>query len=79
MEDIIYQATRAIEIICNTKQVKPISKIEYMRVKTKLKINKANDLSGLKNEFINHAEKDLESSIYKMHNEVAKNATIPKE
>ena len=49
------QAIRAREIICCNKQVKPISHIEYMRVKTKLRMKKANDLSGWKSEFIKHA------------------------
>ena len=79
MGDIIDQATGAREIIWYNKQVKPISKIEYMRVKTRLKMNKANDLSGWKNEFIKHAGKDLESSITKMLNEVVKHAAMPKE
>ena len=38
--------------------------MEYMRVKTKLKMNEANDLSGWINEFIKHAWNDLESSIF---------------
>ena len=50
-----------------------------MRVKTKLKMNKINDLSGWKYEFIKHAGKDLESSISKMPNKVAKYVTIPNE
>ena len=80
MGDIIDQATRAREIICyNNKQVKPISKIEYMRVKTKLKMNNANDLSGWKNKFIKHAGKDFESSIFKIPNEVVKHVAIRKE
>ena len=58
MEDIIDQATRAREKICYNKQVRPISMIEYMRVKTKLKLHKSNDLSGWKNDFNKHAGKD---------------------
>ena len=78
MEDIIDQATIAREIICNNKQVKPISKIEYRKVRTKLKMNKANDLNGWKNEFIKHAGKYLEISIFEMLNEVVRYVTMPK-
>ena len=41
-------------------------------------MNKANDLSGLKNEFIKHAGKDLDGSIFLMLNEVVKHVTMPK-
>ena len=50
-----------------------------MGVKTKLKINKANYLSGWKNKFINNAGKDLESSVFKMLNEVVRHVAMPNE
>ena len=78
MEDIIDLATRAREIICHNKQVRPISMMEYSRVKTKLKMNKANDLSGWKNEFNKHTRKDLESGLFKMLIEVVRHVTIHK-
>ena len=42
-------------------------------------MNKANDLSGWKNEFNRHAGKDLEISIFRMFNEVVKHVAMPKE
>ena len=79
VEDIIDQATIAREIICYNKKVKPILKITYIRLQSKLKMNKANDVSGRQNELIKHAGKDLESSILKIFNEVARHASIPKD
>ena len=79
MENIIDQTTRAREIICYNKQVKPISKTQYRRSKTKFKMNKGNDLSGLKNEFIKHAGKYFDSSIFKMLNEAVRLVTMPNE
>ena len=75
----MYLATRAREIICYNKEVRRISIIEYMRAKTKLKMNKANDLSGGKNDFIRPAGKDLESSIFLMLNEVVRHVAMPNE
>ena len=79
MEDIIDQASRAEEIICYYKQMKPISKKEHTTVKTKLKMNKTNDLSGWKNELTKHAGKHLDSSISKILNEAVKHVTTHKE
>ena len=42
-------------------------------------MNNANDVSGWKNEFIKPVEKNFESSILKMLDEVVRHVTMPKE
>ena len=70
---------KLIEESSKTKEIQPITREEYDKMKQQLKKKKAPDKEAWRYEWIIHAGKDLDESIFHMLNEIRKDKIPPTE